>query len=542
MEHKQRREKGGLLDTLLDLRKGSHADAAMHGLFTTLSNLMDDALIITDHQFTILHTNHSVHRSFAYQAAELIAQHLSILFSDRQWVPFADACLAYASQPAHPSTPFKQTVTVTNKHHLEVPLAVSVQCLRVGQESVLLFLFGAAEPRASGPPPAPQKRSQQLRLQAIGRLTAGLAHEYNNLLTSIVGYSEILKARLTQDEALSRYIEHISHASNRAADLTHHVMAFSRHRSDQPEMCELNAVISDMEKMIRGLFREDVDLAFQLTPNLGLVWIDLGALLQILIIVILAVREGLTPGSQVLIATRKHRPRPEGAASPGEERGAEFINLAVSAKIETSSVAVDEPAATQLELEALREDLEGVSNLIRQVGGEIEVVNVPATEKLYNLYFPLAHHPPVSRATENVLPASHADIGTILVVDDEEMIRTIIREALQAEGYQVLEASGPTEALDLSHQYEHAIHLLVTDVVMPGMNGRELADRLVAERPYLRMLFISGHSPSRLSHSGVGNLQGRFLQKPFLTSTLVEKVRSALAHPSPQPFSSESSG
>jgi len=231
-----------------------------------------------------------------------------------------------------------------------------------------------------------------------------------------------------------------------------------------------------------------------------------------------------------MITTRHHRPAPEQTTGQRGGMVGKFVNLMIIVSLQPPPVELNPHAATPLELAELREDLLGITHLLQEAGGEIAVVNKSETEKIYSVYLPVAHRPPALPAeTENVSPALRPDLQTILVVDDEDTIRALIREALQAEGYRVLEAGGPKEALDLASQYQHIIHLLVSDVVMPGMNGQELANQLRVERPSLKLLFISGHSMNLLRRSGIDSLGGRFLRKPFSTSTLVENVRASLA-------------
>jgi two-component system cell cycle sensor histidine kinase/response regulator CckA len=533
MERVHHPGKSRLLASLLGFRKEPEMDVGIINLIQTLSNAVTDPLIITDHQFTIHKINNSVKQRFGYSASDLNGKRLSELFPANQWVTFEAACLAYTSQPDPYANQFSRTVAISTKQNLELSAVVSMRHLPTEQGGILVFQFHHVKPDTEAQQLTQQKRQQQLRLQAVGRLTAGLAHEYNNLLTSIIGYSDILRMRLSQDEALSRYIDHISRASNRAADLTRHVMAFSRHRLNQPEMCDLNTIVTDMEKMIRGLFEEDTELVFQLTPQPAMIRIDFGALVQVLIIVLLSVREHLARNSQVIIATKRHNLRSDCSLSTRDDRSGEFVNLAIRHQIKTTSVDVDRHNATvPLELREMQDDLEGVFNLVRHWGGEINTVHDSASKKTYNILLPVGKLPTERLLTEDVSPEFTSGSETILVVDDEDMIRDLIREALQMEGYQVLEASRPIEAIQVSRQYQHTIHLLVSDVVMPDMNGRELADQLVIERPHLRLLFISGHSPHLLTRSGVDSMEGRFLQKPFSTSTLIEKVRSALTAPS----------
>ena len=532
MGHNHRHQNARSLDALLGVPEGSQANPGTIHFIKTLSNTVHDALVITDHKFIILLTNNTLHQRFGYGPTELDGKHLSSLFNESHWAQLESTCIAFSSL-SKPPREISQVIDVTDKQRHESSMAVHLQCLRVADKDFFFIRFRGPICQPDDWQISTKKRQQLLRLQAVGRLTAGLAHEYNNLLTSIVGYSDILKMRLSQHESFSRYIDHISHASNRAADLTRHVMAFSRQHSNQPELTDLNAIISDMEKMIRGLFEDDIDLTFQFTPNPTIVWIDLGAFLQILIILLLSVREALNRGSQVNIATQNQRLPFDFTPNSRDDRDGGFINLVISYRINPATVRVDKSDIIPIELQDLPDDFAEVIDLIRDAGGQLIIVSETSYCKTYHISLPIDPHRPHLRAEkiEDIPLASSPDCKTILVVDDEDLIRALVREALQMEGYQVLEASHPSEAMNISREFKATIDLLVSDVVMPGMNGRELADHLVAERPHLKLLFISGHSPTILTRTGVETVQGRFLQKPFSTSELVKSVRSALAHP-----------
>jgi CheY-like chemotaxis protein len=290
-------------------------------------------------------------------------------------------------------------------------------------------------------------------------------------------------------------------------------------------MCELNTIITDVEKMIRGLFDDDTELLIELTPNLGMVRLDLGELLQILIIVLCSVQEHLVTDSRVTITTNNIQNI--NTSQPNPTAGS-YTMLAIGYHNNDNPLDSDQSSNKSLNARELQTELEEVFNLVHKAGGYIEIAAESTKKKTYKIFFPTALHPSGNGHPEETTDLYNSGAETILIVDDEEMIRALIREALLFEGYHVLEAGDPEKALCISKHYEHPIHLLVSDVVMPGMNGRELADKLISERPHLRLLFISGHTANLLMRNGIDNLDGRFLQKPFSTSRLLEKVRLAL--------------
>jgi CheY-like chemotaxis protein len=236
-------------------------------------------------------------------------------------------------------------------------------------------------------------------------------------------------------------------------------------------------------------------------------------------------QEHLATGSQVIITTNNIRKI--NTSQPNPTAGS-FTMLAIGYHNNVNAPDSDQSSNRSLNARELQKELEEVFNLVHKAGGYIEIATELTKKKIYKIFFPTALHPSDKSHPDETTDLHSSGAETILIVDDEETIRALIREALLLEGYHVLEADDPKRALYISKQYEHPIHLLVSDVVMPGMNGRELADKLVRERPHLRLLFISGHTANLLMRNGIDNLDERFLQKPFSTSTLLEKVRLAL--------------
>jgi signal transduction histidine kinase len=382
-----------------------------------------------------------------------------------------------------------------------------------------------------------RQRDEQLRqaqkMEAIGRLAGGVAHDFNNLLTAIIGYSDMLLTRLAMDHALHHHVEQISRAANRAALLTRQLLAFSRPRVVQPRVLGLNGVVAEMEKMLRPLIGETIELATALAPQLGQVQVDPGHIQQLVMNLVVNARDAMPQGGQLrletadveLTDTSSHRYL---GAPPGP-----YVMLVVRDTGEgmdgETLTHLFEPFFTTKEPgKGTGLGLAVVYGILEQAGGDIEVHSEPGRGTTFRVYLPrVAAAAPAPHAPEapTALPLG---LETVLLAEDEEIVRVLIRDTLQLHGYQVLEAKDTTEALRLCTQYEGPIHLLVADVVMPGMSGRELADRLLPVRPYMRVLFISGHAGEAVGRYGVLDAGIAFLQKPFTPDALARQVRAVL--------------
>jgi signal transduction histidine kinase len=388
-----------------------------------------------------------------------------------------------------------------------------------------------------------RRQEEQLRqlqkMEAIGRLAGGIAHDFNNLLTAIIGYSDIILMRLDKDDALYRYIEQISKAANRAALLTRQLLAFSRRQLTQPRVVVLNTVVAEMEKMLRPLIGEDIELSTTLDPQLGHIQADLGHLQQLLMNLVVNARDAMPQGGRLLIETANvdltdaHTGRYLGAP-PGP-----YVMLAVTDTGEGMDAEtlphLFEPFFTTKEMgKGTGLGLAVVYGILQQNGGDIEVHSEPRRGTTFRIYLPRVMESVHIQRTSDTPGESPSGLETVLLVEDEEIVRVLIRDTLRIKGYCVLEATDTAEALRLCEQYEGPIHLLVTDVVMPGMNGRELAEHLVPLRPHMRVLFISGHSGDAVARHGVFDADAAFLRKPFTPDVLARKVRAVLdSAPSP---------
>jgi CheY-like chemotaxis protein len=370
-------------------------------------------------------------------------------------------------------------------------------------------------------------------MEAIGRLAGGVAHDFNNLLTAIIGYSDIMMMRLASHEPLYRYVEQISKAANRAALLTRQLLTFSRRQVYQKRPLHFNAVVLEMEKMLRPLIGEDIQLTTRLAPQLGYVYADLGHLQQLVMNLVVNARDAMPQGGTLRIETTNvELESVQGARYLGTPAGS-YVMLSVQdsgAGMDTEVMShLFEPFYTTKEPgKGTGLGLAVVYGILEQEGGDIEVQSVPGAGSTFKIYLPRVDESPPAAAGVDAPDVPLSGLETVLVVEDESIVRLSIRDTLQLKGYCVLEAIDVQEALDFCLQYQEAIHLLITDVVMPGMNGQTLADRLVALRKDMRVLFISGHPGDAVARHGVLPPSAAFLQKPFTPDTLARKVREIL--------------
>jgi signal transduction histidine kinase len=387
-----------------------------------------------------------------------------------------------------------------------------------------------------------RQRDEQLRqahkMEAIGRLAGGVAHDFNNLLTAIIGYSDIMLMRLKADDVLYRYVEQISKAANRAALLTRQLLTFSRRQVFQKRLINLNAVVPEMEKMLQPLIGEDIQLITRLAPQLGCVDADLGHMQQLVMNLVVNARDAMPQGGLLLIETANvkledtHQGRSLRApAGPYvmlsvQDTGAGMDTEIMSHLFEPFFTTKDPGKGTGLGLAV-------VYGIVEQEGGDIEVQSVLGEGTIFKIYLPCVEESLPDAGGIEVSAASPSGLETVLVVEDEPIVRLSIRDTLQINGYCVLEAKDTQEALHFCTHYTEPIHLLITDVIMPGMNGRALADRFISLHKNIRVLFISGHPGDAIARHGVVHPNVAFLPKPFTSDALARKVRELLDKPAP---------
>jgi signal transduction histidine kinase len=375
---------------------------------------------------------------------------------------------------------------------------------------------------------------QAQRLEAVGQLAGGVAHDFNNMMTAVIGFAELALARLGDPEDPAReYLHEVKRAGERAGELAHQLLAFSRKQVLQTRVFDLNDVVSDVSGMLRRLLSDDVELVTVLDPRLGAIEADPAQIEQVLVNLAINAGDAMPGGGKLTIETTNVELDAAHASRYLDVRPGSYVQLAVT----DTGTGMDaemtgrifEPFFTTKEVgEGTGLGLATVFGIVKQSGGDIGVYSELGRGTTFRVYLPRAHSPVDVVETPAARTAAPACAGTILLVDDEELVRNFEEAVLDESGYTVLAAAGPTQALELAREHAGTIDLLVTDVVMPHLSGRELADLLAEERPGLRVLFTSGYASGAIAHHGIVEPGAAFLQKPMSRVALLDKVRELL--------------
>jgi len=378
-----------------------------------------------------------------------------------------------------------------------------------------------------------QQLHMAVKMEAVGRLSGGIAHDFNNLLGVIIGYAQVMKRKLKSGEDLFEYAEEIEKAGQRAASLTRQLLAFSRQQVLAPAILNLNALISDMGKMIHRLIGEDIELVMKLDPAIGSVKADHGQIEQVVMNLAVNARDAMPEGGKLALETattyfdqnytRQH---------PGSKVGSQVMfsvsdtGMGMSAE---TLIHIFEPFFTTKELgKGTGLGLATVYGVVKQSGGYICVDSVIGHGSSFKVYLPLIEE--LVHAPEAAAPATDSFRGseTVLVVEDADALRKLSVTLLEEHGYQVLSAANGAAALELAQQDSRSIDLLLTDVIMPGLGGHALAGRMEALRPGLKVLYMSGYTDSSIAQHGVLEAGISLLHKPFTEEELVRKIREVL--------------
>ena len=463
-------------------------------------------------------------------AAELIGQHVFGLYANGdQWFALADFLRAAA--------PFKGlTAEWKRKNGTTTVVRISGRSVSNGRDGGLVFeLFAedVTERRA-----LEQQLRQSQKMEAVGRLAGGIAHDFNNLLMVISGYAEFLLERLGSEPELRAPAQEISSAAERASSLTRQLLAFSRKQMLAPKIVNLNDVVTENLKMLTRMIGEDVDLVMVPGANLWPVRADAGQIEQVIMNLAINARDAMPAGGKLTIETnnvtlddayvRMHAPLPAG----------DYVMVAISdtgagMDAETQS-HIFEPFFTTKGTKGTGLGLSTVYGIVKQSGGYIWVYSELGRGTTFKIYLPrvaatgeVAAETALAAARE-LRTAVEPGTETILLVEDESNLRYLARQFLEKQGYRVIEAADGAVAMQIAVAHPGVIHLLLTDVIMPGMNGRELAQRISEIRPNIRVLFMSGYTENVVGRNGMLDAGVNLLQKPFNLHALKKKVRDVL--------------
>ena len=369
---------------------------------------------------------------------------------------------------------------------------------------------------------------QARKMESVGRLAGGVAHDFNNLLTVIISYSDVLLDRFMLSDPSRRPMQEIRKAADQAADLTKKLLAFSRKQLVQPGPVNLNLIVNESERMLQRLIGEDVELSTRLEPDLGYVVADPGQLHQVLMNLIVNARDAMPQGGRIIVETRNVEAETDPAAAI--YLGVTDFGTGMSDEIkqhlfEPFFTTKDPGKGTGLGLAT-------VYGIVQQIGGRIEVASELGKGTTFHIYLPRVAAPVLKAPVDRVANVELTGSETVIVVEDQEAVRELATTVLRRYGYRVLEASNGPDAIALSERYPNIIHLLVTDIIMPLMDGRVLAEKLKGVRPEMKVLYVSGYSEEKLGRSRAMDPDLAYLPKPFTPELLGAKVREILAESS----------
>ena len=374
---------------------------------------------------------------------------------------------------------------------------------------------------------------QAQKMEAVGRLAGGGAHDFNNMLSVILGFSDLALKKLEETNPLHRYLVEIRKAGQRAAALTQRLLTFSRSRMVQPRVIDLNVVVADLEKMLTRLLSENIEFVTALDPKLGRTRADPAQIEQALVNLAINGRDAMTRGGRMTIETANLTITDEDTRRSLNLQPGSYVALTVT---DTGTGIADETKAHLFEPffttkgpgKGTGLGLSTVYGIAKQSGGDVTVESEPGKASAFRIILPRVDTPVEEVKPQQVVTIRPTGHETILLVEDEDAVRTLVKEICEKSGYTVLEASRGNQAIDLFTRHGGPIDPVVTDIVMPQMDGRELATRLLEKSPGLRVLFISGYTGDPISEGKESAGKAHFLQKPFSPDAFMAKVREVL--------------
>ncbi|MCE5241977.1 MAG: PAS domain S-box protein [Syntrophobacteraceae bacterium] len=519
----------GAVEFIRDITERKNAGPALKGRedrYRAIFEASRDPICITGRDCRLVEVNRSAQDLFGYSCEEMIGMHWSALCPDLE-------CLAvFRDGIGENGSASEFQGAFRKKDGTQVQCIVTAIVRRAPDGT---FLGGQAIIRdVTELKKLEQQFLQSQKMEAVGRLAGGVAHDFNNLLTAIMGYSQILLCRTGEESPLRRYVYEIDRAAGRAADLTRQLLAFSRRQVFQPSVVNLDALIGKMDNMLRRIIGEDIHLTVVPNPEPCRVKADPGQIEQVVMNLAVNARDAMPGGGRLTIKavntdlTAEHFHR-KIAVQPGP-----YVLLTVSdtgtGMDESVLPFVFEPFFTTKEPgKGTGLGLSTVYGIVKQSGGFVFVDSEPGKGSVFKLYLPRVENPVCVEGKPDPVPECAQAGETVLVVEDENAVRTLVCDALRENGYNVLGACHGREALALAENYGASIHLLLTDVVMPEMNGLELAGKLSALRSNMKVLYMTGYTENGIVGRDGLRVGVNLLRKPFTPDGLKRKVQETLA-------------
>ena len=397
-----------------------------------------------------------------------------------------------------------------------------------GEEGILLgTVFDVTERRK-----LEEQLLQSQKMEAVGRLAGGIAHDFNNLLTAVAGYTELLIGQLPEEDPRRENAEEIRKAGNRAAALTHQLLAFSRRQVLEPRVLDLSAVIASMEKMLRRVIGEDIELTTSLHSGLWRTKADPAQIEQAILNLVVNARDAMPRGGQLTLETANvELDARDAALQPGPHVMLAVSDTGVGMDAEQQARLFEPFFTTKERGKGTGLGLSTTYGVVKQSGGSIWVYSEPGQGSTFKIFLPRCEEPLDASPAAPPPTAPLKGTEVALLVEDEPEVRRLVEKLLRIQGYTVLAASSPAEAIALARGHAEPIDILVTDVIMPGLNGRELARVLAESRPSMKVLYMSGYADAAIAQQGLLEPGTAFLSKPFTPDALARKMREVLDAP-----------
>jgi two-component system cell cycle sensor histidine kinase/response regulator CckA len=493
--------------------------------YRALMEQANDAILIMDLSGRILEANREAERLFGRSRAQITGRNYDDFVVPEEREDSARHRARLSSEG---------TMRVVGRHMERaggtvVSVDVSGSLVRMGEESRVLAILRDVTERQR----LEALLLQSQKMESVGRLAGGVAHDFNNLLGVITGYGDLLLREIGEGHPSHKRVVEIRKAADRAAALTRQLLAFSRKQVLHLRVLDLNGVVSGIETMLRRLIGEHIELITVLYPRLGRVKADPGQIEQVIANLTVNARDAMPNGGKLILETGNVELDDMYAAARPDARPGPHVMLAVSdtghgMDAETLSHMFEPFFTTKGLGQGTGLGLATVYGIVRQVGGQVMVYSEPGRGTSFKIYLPRLE------AAADEAPAS-APLGpaprgteTVLLVEDESALRILIHEVLTGAGYRVLQGGAPDDALAVAAAHQGVIHLVLTDVILPSMSGRQMADALRAVRPETRTLFMSGYTDDAINHHGILEPGMHFLEKPFTSDALLRKVREVL--------------
>src|SRR5882672_8113249 len=501
---------------------GRHAESALLGAHENLRAIIQSsplAIYTLGHAGTVLTWNAAAERLYGWRAEEVLGRTLPTS-PEGEHLVLRDNVLG-----GHAMTGME--VACRRKDGSSITINLSLAPLHGPDGSIVGVLAIAADLTALRQLEVQYRQSQ--KVEAVGQLAGGIAHDFNNILTAILSTTQLLLKELPAASGARRDVEEIADSARRATGLTRQLLAFSRRQVLELNALSVNSLVLDQERMLRRLIPESVELRTTLAPDLGTVRADAGQLEQVLMNLVVNARDAMPLGGVITVATAnvdidRHHAHDHVPVQPGRYVQIAVRDTGVGMDANTLSHLFEPFFTTKEPGKGTGLGLATVYGIVKQSGGYVWADSAPGQGATFTVYLPRAEEGTAEPELEFAAPSLDGK-ETVLLVEDQGDVLRVMRRGLEALGYTVLAAKGGPEALALAARHEGPIHLLVSDVVMPGMNGRDLALGLATTRPDTKVLYVSGYSDQSIVHQGMLSPGVAFLQKPFAPDALARKIR-----------------